>query len=144
MWWPRCARAWATAAKGGSSDGSRVQDDVLVLQSVFEVALALPADRSPKAATPTFLDLVAAMYPVPNPRLPVNGVCGELGDGAIVEQRSVPYGGEPGDLAVRPEVERCRAAGDWPALRLPFVSAALIGADDMPDRCSRVGQARCR
>jgi DNA-binding transcriptional LysR family regulator len=30
---------------------------------VFEVALALPSDRPPKAATRAFLDLVAAMYP---------------------------------------------------------------------------------
>jgi DNA-binding transcriptional LysR family regulator len=36
---------------------------------IFEVALALPADRRPKAATTAFVDLVTAMHPGPAPRL---------------------------------------------------------------------------
>jgi hypothetical protein len=32
--------------------------------AVFEVALALPSGRPPKAATQAFLDLLAEMYPV--------------------------------------------------------------------------------
>jgi hypothetical protein len=60
-------------------------------------------------------------------------VGGRRGDRRVVKQGTVPSGGQFGDLAL----ERRRAARYCTALCQPFVSAALVGADDVPDGLAR-------